>query len=319
MRRRVLGGGLLLLAALGVWLSWPPPAPGPVGGWMAQAGVAPRYETLGGARVRYVRRGSGPPVVLLHGFASSIYTWKDVLPALAEAHDVVAVDLPAHGGSDVPAELPASLYPQVVVGLLDRLGLPRATLVGNSLGGAVAVVVAARHPERVDRLALLDAAGYNFAPRDRPWILRLAGATGAGPLLERLPVQRRLVTLGLRQVFHDDRLVTRDRVDEYVAPLLRPGALRGLGALLGSTDDLGFPDIVAAVRAPALVLWGRDDLWIPAAHGERYAAALPASRMAVIDGCGHMPQEERPAEVSRLLREWLASPAPAPAPAAAGR
>src|SRR6185503_11205248 len=100
---------------------------------------------------------------------------------------------------------------------------------------------------------------YNFAPRDRPWLLRVVGAARAGPLLERLPVQRRMVNLGLRQVFQDDRLVTPDRVDEYVTPVRRPGAVRALGALLAATDDLGLPGIVETVPAPTLVLWGRED------------------------------------------------------------
>jgi pimeloyl-ACP methyl ester carboxylesterase len=319
-RRRGAAVALVLVAALAAVVFWPEPPPGPVGGWMAAAGVTPLFETVAGTRVRYVRRGSGPPVLLIHGFASSLYTWKDVLPVLAASHDVVALDMPAHGESDVPGEMRAALFPQVAVGLMDRLGLERASLVGNSLGGAVAVAVAAHHPTRVDRLVLIDAAGYNFAQQDRPWILRLAGATRGGTVLERLPVQRRLATTALRQVVHDDRLVTADRVDEYVTPLERPGVIRALGALLASGGDLGFPGIVGSVRAPTLVVWGREDRWIPVEHAERFAAALPGSRVEVIDGCGHMPQEERPEDVARLVAAFLASPAaPAPAPAPAGR
>src|SRR6185503_18171394 len=91
LRRAARAAGVLVILLLGV-LFWPEPAPGPVGAWMAAAGVTPRLATIGGLRVRYVRRGAGPPVVLLHGFASSLYTWKDVLPVLAASHDVVAVD-----------------------------------------------------------------------------------------------------------------------------------------------------------------------------------------------------------------------------------
>jgi pimeloyl-ACP methyl ester carboxylesterase len=299
----------LALGAAAVLLR-PEAPPGPVGGWMAAVGVAPRFATIRGVQVRYVRRGTGAPVVLIHGFASSLYTWKDVLPALAEAHDVVALDLPAHGGSQIPATLAGSLYPEVVLGLLDTLALPRAALVGNSLGGAVAVSVAAHHPERVDRLVLIDSAGFNFAPRDRPALLRLAGWRPGGALLERLPVRRRMVALGLRQVFHDDTQVQPAKVDEYVTPLLRPGALRALGGLLAGSDALGFPGIVEAVRAPTLVVWGRQDAWIPASHAGRFAAAIPGARVALFDGCGHMPQEECPGQVAPLLREFLAFTAP---------
>lgn len=272
---------------------------------MAEAGLEPRFQTVDGVRLRYVRAGTGPAVVLLHGFASSIVTWRDVMPALARDHDVIALDFPGFGGSEIREGLPPSAYPGLVAGLMEGLGLPRASLVGNSLGGGVAVVIAARHPQRVDRLVLIDSVGYNLASADRPWLLRVAGRKPVARLVEALPLRRPLVTLALRQIFDDDRLVTRERIDEYVAPLLRPGAVAAAQALLASGDDLGLPAVVAQVRAPTLVLWGRDDQWIPAEQADRFLAAIPGSRKVVIERCGHMPQEERPAEVSRLLEEFL--------------
>src|SRR5688500_13597186 len=126
-----LAGLILLLAA--AWAVRSEPAVGPVGGWMAQAGVEPAFVDVGGVRVRYVRKGTGPAVVLIHGFASSIFTWKDVLPVLAETHDVVALDLPGFGGSEIPRPLAGSTYPGVAFAVMDRLGVERAALVGNSL------------------------------------------------------------------------------------------------------------------------------------------------------------------------------------------
>ena len=272
---------------------------------MAEAGLEPRFQTVDGVRLRYVRAGTGPAIVLLHGFASSIVTWRDVMPALARDHDVVALDFPGFGGSAIREGLPPSAYPGLVVGFVESLGLPRASLVGNSLGGGVAVVVAARHPQRVDRLVLIDSVGYNLESADRPWLLRVAGQKPVARLLEALPLRRPLVTLALHQIFHDDRLVTRERIDEYVAPLLRPGAVAAAQALLASGDDLGLPGLVAQVRAPTLVLWGREDKWVPVAQADRFVAAIPLSRKVVIERCGHMPQEERPVEVARLLEEFL--------------
>jgi pimeloyl-ACP methyl ester carboxylesterase len=176
---------------------------------------------------------------------------------------------------------------------------------GNSLGGAVAIVLAARRPERVERLVLIDSAGFNFDAADRPWVLRLAGSAAVTGLLERLPVQRPLARLGLRQVFHDDRLVTPERVAEYEQGLARPGAVAFVRELLDERQDMGFPGIVSAVRAPTLILWGAEDAWIPVEHARRFAEAIPGSRTAVIPACGHVPQEERPDEVARLLLEFL--------------
>jgi pimeloyl-ACP methyl ester carboxylesterase len=296
---------VVLLCGLAWVLQRESPA-GPTGQWMAAAGVAARFETLEGVPLRYVRAGEGPAVVLLHGFASSIFTWREVIPALARDHDVVAVDFPGFGGSEVRVGMPPSAYPGLVVGLMDRLRVPRAALVGNSLGGGVAIAVAATHPERVDHLVLIDSVGYNLAPRDRPWLLRVMGSRPAAGLAEALPLRRPLVTLALRQVLFDDRLVTEERIDEYVAPLLRPGAVRAAAALLASGDDLGLPGAVVRVRAPTLVIWGHEDSWVPVAHADRFLADIPGSRKAVIERCGHMPQEERPEEVAALLRGFLA-------------
>jgi pimeloyl-ACP methyl ester carboxylesterase len=269
---------------------------------MVAIGVEPRYQKVDALRIRYVRKGQGAPVILLHGIASSIYTWKDVLPALAARHDEIAMDLPGFGDSSVPENYDSEQAVRSVLVLMDGLGIERASIVGNSLGGAIAVVIAARKPERVDRLVLIDAAGYNFAPKDRPWVLRLAGALPAA-VAEALPVKP-LVTVALRQVFHDDRLVTPARVAEYVAPLRRPGAVAALHRILAAGDALGFPAIVRGVKAPTLVVWGRYDAWIPVRDAERFAADIPGARIALVEA-GHMPQEERPQDTAALIQEFL--------------
>jgi len=307
--RRRAGCAFAVLVILAALLLLREPAPGPVGGWMTRAGVTPAFVDVPGGRVRYVRKGSGPPVVLLHGFASSLYTWKDVLPALAAGHDVVALDLPGFGGSSIPRPLQAASYPAVVLAVMDHLGLGRASLVGNSLGGSVAVATAGEHPERVDRLVLIDSAGFNFDAGDRPWLLRVIAAPGVAAAAERLPVRRRLVAAGLRQVFFRDALVTQERVDEYAAPMLRPGAARAAAELLGNPGPPDFAALMARVRAPTLVIWGREDTWIPVAHAGRFTAAIPGATAVVLDACGHTPQEEKPAEVAALLRKFLAGTA----------
>jgi pimeloyl-ACP methyl ester carboxylesterase len=306
--KRLAVGLVVGMALLTAAVYWPREAP-KTGAWMAAAGVEPRYETLDGRRIRYVRRGSGPAVILLHGIASSLYTWKDVLPGLAADHDVVALDFPGFGGSDVPPALSVELLHDTVVGLMDRLALPQATLVGNSLGGAVASFVTARHPERVSRLVLIDSAGFRMAAESRPALLRYVSAP-LGAVLVRLPRPRPILSLGLRQVFFDDRLVTTERVDEYEAPLLRPGALEAMRSMLQARAPSAaeYEAMLRGARHPTLVLWGAEDRWIPRSDADLYASAIPGARKVVLPECGHMPQEERPAETLRLVREFLAAP-----------
>lgn len=298
----ILALGALTLAAL-----WPEPAPRTTGAWLEAAVVTPRFTTIDGMRVRYVRSGSGPPVLLVHGILASIYTWRELLPVLAREHDVVALDLPGFGASDQPAGLSGLVYPSVLIGLMDQLGIPRATIVGHSLGGAAACLLAAEQPERVERLALIAPAGFNFAAEEMPWLLRAVEWPPVGELLERLPVRRALVRIGMRQVVFDDALVTDESVEEYWAPLARPGAVASLRALMASRHALGarFPALAARVRAPTLLVWGREDAWIPVSHAERFLAAIPGSRKEVLERCGHLPQEEHPQQVARLLSELL--------------
>jgi pimeloyl-ACP methyl ester carboxylesterase len=279
---------------------------GPMGQWLAAGGLEPRFETVAGRRVRFVRKGSGPTIVLLHGFASSIYTWKDVLPVLARDHEVVALDLPGFGQSACPPELTFDEYPGVVLGLLDRLGVSRATVVGNSMGGGVAAVLAGERPERVERLVLIDAAGFNLQEKKRPWPIRAVGSAPAAALLDRLPLRRLLVEASLRQVFFDDALVSGERIDEYLEPVLRPEAPRAIRSLLASRSlhPDAVRELLPRITAPALIVWGREDRWIPVADADRFRAALPGSRVVVLDRCGHMPQEERPAEVARLIEDF---------------
>ena len=306
MRRLLRWSLALLLAAILAFLFWPEAKAGPTGAWLRAAGLEARFVTVEGLRIRYVRSGNGPPVVLLHGFASSIYTWKDVLPGLARTHTVVALDFPGFGESDQPLDLGFAVLPRVVRALMDTLGVGSATVVGNSLGGAVATVLAAESPERVGALVLIDAAGFNLGASDRPLILRLSATPAGAVLFERLPIRGRMLRLGLRQVFYDPAMVTAERFNEYLAPLLRPGAPASALSLLNSRSLAPslVADLASKVVAPTLVLWGREDAWIPVEQADRFVASIPGARKVVFDACGHLPQEERPADVLRWLQEF---------------
>jgi pimeloyl-ACP methyl ester carboxylesterase len=304
-----LAASLLVVGALFGALAVHDRPAAPPGSWLAAAGLKAQHETIGGKRLRYVRTGSGPAVVLVHGLLSSLYTWKDVVPALAATHDVVALDLPGFGLSDQPADLGFADFPRAVLGLMDRLGIEKAALVGNSMGGATVALVAAEQPERVTALVLLDAAGFNLGPAERPAMIALA-MSPAGVLVGALPGKRLVVESSLRQVFHDDSRVTPERVSEYLAALSRPGtfpSIRSLGASFGDRTRL-VSEALPRIQAPTLVLWGDDDRWIPLAHADLFVAAIPGSRKVVIPACGHVPQEERPEEVARQLREFLEQP-----------
>jgi pimeloyl-ACP methyl ester carboxylesterase len=307
----VLAATAALLFVLGVVAARFDRPPARPGAWLAESGLEARFLTVGGHRLRYVRTGRGPAVVLVHGFASSLYTWKEILPALEPVHDVVALDLPGFGGSARPADLSFRELPEAVLGLMDGLEIGRAALVGNSMGGAVAAVAAAEQPGRVTALVLIDAAGFNLGPGEAPAMVRLA-MSPIGSLIRPLPLKRLAVEWSLREVFHDDAHVTDERVAEYMDGLQRPGALASIASLgrsLGERDRV-VQESLPRIQAPTLVVWGREDRWIPVAHADRFVEAIPGARKVVLDACGHMPQAEKPEEVGRLLRESFRSGPP---------
>ncbi len=269
-------------------------------------GLESKHAKVGRFDLRYVRKGQGPPVILLHGLASSIYSWAEVIGPLSERFDVVALDLPGFGASSKPADLSFADYEPTLLGLMDALNLPKANFVGNSMGGAVSLLMAARQPERVSGLVILDSAGFNLAPGDRPFLARLLANRAAGSLAERLPVKRLLTRLFLRRLIEDETRITEERVNEYEAPFLEPDALASARSLLLSRVDERFQEGLSRVQARTLVVWGRFDPWLPLSHADGFVAAIKDARKVVLE-TGHMPQEERPAEVARLIGDFLVS------------
>lgn len=256
--------------------------------------------------MRYVRKGQGPSVILIHGLASSIYSWADVIGPLSERFDVIALDLPGFGASSKPDNLSFGDYAPTLVGLMGALNVPKAHFVGNSMGGAVSLLMAARERDRVDHVVILDSAGFNLQPRQRPFLARLLASRAMGPLAEGLPVKRLLTRLFLERLIQDETRITDERIDEYVAPFLSPGALASARSLLLSPIDEDFEKDIASIQAPTLVLWGRFDPWLPLSHADRFVAEIKDARKVVLE-TGHMPQEEKPLEVARLIGDFLIS------------
>jgi pimeloyl-ACP methyl ester carboxylesterase len=297
---------LLLLVLAAVVFFLPAEKAPRTGQWLVRAGLEPHVIRVGRFDLNYIRTGHGPSVVLIHGLASSIYSWSDVVGPLSEKFDVTALDLPGFGASSQPPDLSFAELPEAVLGLMDELRIQKAHLVGSSLGGAVSVAIAARQADRVDRLVILDSAGFNRQPGERPFMVQVMGSSVAGEIGARLPVRHALTAATVRSLFHDQARVTDERVDEYTGPLLRSGALEALRSLLLSrVDDRSLPDL-HAVRAPTLVVWGRFDPWLPESHADRFVAAIKGARKVVIE-TGHLPQEERPAEVTTLISDFLIS------------
>jgi pyruvate dehydrogenase E2 component (dihydrolipoamide acetyltransferase) len=265
----------------------------------AEAAPEPQKITAGGRTIRYLHLGDhdGRAVVFIHGFGGDLNNWMFTQPALAAEHKTYALDLPGHGesGKDVGTGDLETLA-QAVVDFLDALDIPKAHLVGHSLGGAVALQTALHHPARVASLVLLCPAGLG-SEIDTAFI---DGFIGADRRKQLQPV--------LEKLFVDPSLVSRDMMDDLLKAKRIDGATAALSAIAGANFADGRQTRVLADRldhigVPVQLIWGAEDRIIPS----RQAEGLPRDvRVHVLPKAGHMPHMESAAEVNRLLAAHLA-------------
>jgi len=254
--------------------------------------------------------GAGPPVVLIHGLGATKVSFLPTVGALAERHRVIAIDLPGFGDSVKPLAAPydAAFFARSVVGLLDSLGLERASLIGNSMGGRVALEVGLSYPDRADRLVLLTPAVAWLRQRWLTPVMRLLRPELGLLQLAPRPIVEPLVRRVIPGAEHG---WTAAGVDEFLRSYLEP---RGRAAFYAAARNIyldephgpdGFWTRLAGLQPPSLFVWGRQDQLVPAAFARHVRVALPTARQLELD-CGHVPQLERPTVVHDAIARFLA-------------
>lgn len=261
------------------------------------------FLSIDGVRVRYVDEGTGSPVVLVHGFASSLETWTAVIPQLVEhGHRVIALDLRGFGWTDrPPGDYSSEAQARLVLGLMDQLGVERAAVVGHSYGAGVTLRLALIAPERVTRIALYDAWAYDG---QLPAFFHVARADGVGEAMFATWYGERTEDR-MALAFHDQDYVTIELIDAVEAALRRPGTY---AAALAAVRAMHYEQVEAQYRTveqPALLLWGREDRVTPLEIGERLVRELPGARLVVYPGCGHFPMIEHAAQSTAELVRFL--------------
>jgi pimeloyl-ACP methyl ester carboxylesterase len=259
-----------------------------------------------GHLVYAAQSGHGDPVVLIHGFGASSYSWRKVAPELAERHRVVAIDLYGFGWTDRPQDRQHySRDGQVglVLGVMDALGIEAAHIVGHSYGGAVSMALAADHPERVRSMVLVDSAAVDYPVNRKRWFapIRLFDWIYVRGLALRTGVARR----AFEHAYYDDSQVTDELIEAYLERLRVEGVAGAYRALSWPLPASQRPREIhyQELAVPTLVLWGAQDRIVSAEVGRYHAGLLPDCRFVAIEGVGHSPMEEKPAE---FLKEVIA-------------
>ncbi|WP_394763007.1 alpha/beta fold hydrolase [Phenylobacterium sp.] len=274
---------------------------------------ASRFADLpGGVHVHY--RDQGPPtaartLVLVHGFAASLQAWEPWVARLAPSYRVISLDLPGHGLTAAPAGYRASTEGDVALidALTQRLGARRFVLAGNSMGGGIAWAYALKHPERLEGLVLVDAAGWPHpqAKGGPPvFVFKLLGNPVGRAILAGIdptPMARK----GLQQAYVDPALVTPDLIARYVDFTRAPGHREILLNQNSGPRAPVTPDTFKAIRTPTLVMVGAVDAVIPPDDSRGLAGAIPGARLIVYPGVGHVPMEQIPDESAADLKAFV--------------
>jgi pimeloyl-ACP methyl ester carboxylesterase len=303
-------GVLLLLSALGLALSRAPDRP--VETLVAQWAPAPSsFIDIKGQTV-HVRdeglAGDPLPIILVHGTSASLHTWEGWVRALKSQRRVITFDLPGFGltgpftGQYKAGDYHGDTYARFVLDLMDALKVERAVIGGNSLGGEVAWRTAAMAPQRVAGLVLVDAVGPAFTPISVPLGFQMARI----PVLNRMldfALPRALVAQGVADVYGDASRIKPELVDRYFELTLRAGNRRAFVQRMQAWVPGEHAERIATLTQPTLIIWGSKDRLIP--PSVEFERLIKGSQRVVLDGLGHVPQEEDPARSVAPVKAFL--------------
>ena len=267
-----------------------------------------RFVTVDGIRTHYVAAGEGEPLLLLHGLGASLMAWALNIEPLSQKFSVYAIDIPGHGDSekpDIDYLLPTAV--DFVREFMNVLGIERASIAGNSMGGMVALRTAVEFPELVDRLVLVDAAGLG---REVAWFIRAMSLPVVGELMEN-PTPRNTRML-LKRIFYNPGLVQESLIREIYRTSVIPGSkraflkiIRGSIGLRGIHSKWIMADELEKINSPVLIVWGAQDRILPVSHATDAARRTPQVSLSIFDECGHWPQMEKGQEFNRLALDFL--------------
>jgi pimeloyl-ACP methyl ester carboxylesterase len=292
--------------------------PMPVQPDLSAEAVAPgsgRFLTVEGVKTHVKDFGprDGPAVVFIHGFGGSTFSWRETLPVLASAgYRAIALDLKGFGLSDKRFDEDYSHASQAgfVAGVMDELGVAKATIVGHSMGVSVLAHFATLYPERVEKLVFVDGTinvdseGSNFDPLGL--LIRFPPLRQWARFIMRWQLNEEQVAARLLTAYYDPDYVTPEIEAGYLAPQkIKDWELALLGIIRDSSENNLAPPLKEFSNSPILIVWGEDDTWVPLTKGNSLAESLPGAELIVIPDSGHLPMEERAKLFNEQLLDFL--------------
>jgi pimeloyl-ACP methyl ester carboxylesterase len=269
-------------------------------------------EGPGGMKVHWRDLGCRecPPLILIHGSSASLHTWLPLADRLGAERRIIVYDQPGHGltGPHPLDDYSAAGMMQALDAVAAAAGVESFALGGNSMGGWISWRYALRHPERVNALILIDAAGAPLRAGETPPPLNLGFRLMRNPLVRPLIERytpRSLVKRSLLDTTTVDSIVTEEMVDRYWELLRYPGNRRASAVRALADRELQAADRLSEIAAPTLILWGADDQLIRVSAADTFAERIPGSQKVIFDGVGHLPMEEAPDKTANAIRRFL--------------
>ncbi|PTQ90773.1 alpha/beta fold hydrolase [Agitococcus lubricus] len=273
----------------------------PVSTLKARYGQDAYYEQVLGVDVRIKESGQGEPLLVLHGFSASADTWDGWRTELSQHFRVIAIDVPPFA---ITGPLPfAKTTPQNVIhfinAVVEKLGITRFYLAGNSLGGYLAWNYTLHYPTKVKKLILIDSAGYSMPTPIPVLLMRTHGIRHLTKHVAPLP----FVIQSVRSVYANPSLIPKGTIRRYQDLLRRTGTRHAIAAMMRGIV-LDSPDI-KLIRTPTLIMWGAKDTWIPPRHAHLFQRDIPHAKLVCYDDLGHIPMEEDPKRTAADARHFL--------------
>jgi pimeloyl-ACP methyl ester carboxylesterase len=249
-----------------------------------------KFLSINGMNAHYKDEGKGRVLLLLHGTGASLHTWDGWVKHLKQDFRVIRMDLPAFGltGPNPDGDYTYEGYVRFLETFATRINIHRFVLVGNSLGGGIAWRYSIQHPDKIDRLILVDSAGY---PGKHPPTFKLAKMPVLGNLLT-IITPRFIIRKNLQEVYGDPEKVTDLLVDRYYEMLLRQGNRDAMRERIIQISQR--PELIKKISVPTLIIWGEKDPWSPVLNAYRFKEEIKNSELIIYPGIGHVPMEEAP-------------------------
>ena len=300
MKKIVIFTGLFIIVLIGFFLFY---APTPI---EIPEDITGKFIQIDSQNIRYLDAGSGTPLVFIHGFGSSIFSWRKNLGPISKHHRVCAPDLPGFGYSDKPldADYTVDGYADFVIQFMDSLHIKKAVLVGHSLGGGIALLTSLKYPSRVQSLILLDTEAYPIKP---PLMLTVAKLPGIRSIIHRA-IGEWVIRMSLKRSYYDHGLISDRLVDEYYRPFLTENGKAAPIKVLQAMDFEQLKELprrYRRIRKKTLIIWGQEDRISRIHLAHKLKKDLRNSKLKIIPASGHLVHEEKPEVVNRAILNFV--------------